>query len=60
MADLARDPVCGMDINPNFAAAHSDYHGQTYYFCSLTCKDAFDKDPAAYLNTDATEEEEEY
>jgi YHS domain-containing protein len=46
---MVTDPVCGMEIDPKTAAGKSDYQGQTYYFCSLGCKKAFDKDPQKYL-----------
>jgi Cu+-exporting ATPase len=49
MATTVHDPVCGMDIDPTTAAGTSDYKGQTYYFCSLGCKKAFDKEPEKYL-----------
>ena len=47
---MAKDPVCGMDVDPKTAAGKSDYKGQTYYFCSLGCKASFDKDPENYLS----------
>jgi Cu+-exporting ATPase len=43
-----KDPVCGMTINPEKAAGHSEYGGQTVYFCSLGCKTKFDANPAKY------------
>ena len=46
---MAKDPVCGMDVDERTAAGKSDYQGQTYYFCSRGCKAAFDKDPAKYV-----------
>jgi len=46
---MSKDPVCGMDVNPETAAGKSDYKGQTYYFCSPGCKTSFDKDPEKYL-----------
>lgn len=46
---MARDPVCGMDVNPEKAAATSVYQGTTYYFCAPGCKKAFDENPAKYL-----------
>lgn len=46
---LVKDPVCGMEIDPQQAAATSEYQGQTYYFCSLGCKKAFDKEPEKYV-----------
>ena len=42
------DPVCGMQIDPNNAAAQSTYQGKTYYFSSEKCKNSFDKDPEKY------------
>lgn len=49
MLDKFTDPVCGMDVKPERAAAKSQYEGNTYYFCSLGCKEAFDRDPERYL-----------
>ena len=49
MANTVKDHVCGMDIDPATAAGKSEYKGQTYYFCSLGCKKAFDKEPEKYL-----------
>lgn len=46
---MVTDPVCGMEIDPNQAAGKSEYKGQTYYFCSLGCKKAFDKEPEKYV-----------
>ncbi len=50
MATTVKDLVCGMDINHATAAGKSDYNGQTYYFCSLGCKKAFDQNPEKYLD----------
>jgi YHS domain-containing protein len=44
------DPVCGMDVEPDKAAARSDFKGQTYYFCAEACKTKFDADPEKYLS----------
>jgi YHS domain-containing protein len=49
MADLVKDPVCGMEIDPKEAAATSDYEGVTYYFCAVGCKERFDAEPAKFL-----------
>jgi YHS domain-containing protein len=43
------DPVCGMKVKPDKAAAHRMYKGQTYYFCAPGCKEVFDTDPEKYL-----------
>ncbi len=44
------DLVCMMNIEDRAAAAKSIYKGITYYFCSLSCKAAFDKEPQAFIN----------
>ncbi len=49
MAEKVKDPVCGMEIDPQQAAAKTEYEGKTYYFCSPGCKAAFDKNPTQYL-----------
>ena len=43
------DPVCKMVIEDSSAAGRTGYKGKTYYFCSLGCKKAFDKEPERYL-----------
>ncbi len=45
---MAKDPVCGMDIDEKTATVKSEYQGKTYYFCSPGCKRSFDKEPAKY------------
>jgi YHS domain-containing protein len=47
----ARDPVCGMTVNPAGAKFKSEYQGKTYHFCSEGCKQKFDKEPARYAGT---------
>jgi YHS domain-containing protein len=44
----AKDPVCGMDIEPEDAAGESEFQGNTYYFCSNECKRKFDEKPLSY------------
>jgi Cu+-exporting ATPase len=43
------DPVCGMKVDPAKAAGHSEYDGETYYFCCEGCKAKFDQNPEQYL-----------
>ncbi len=49
---MARDPVCGMEVDENKAAAKSEYRGKTYYFCAAECKKEFDQAPEKYLGKD--------
>jgi YHS domain-containing protein len=44
-----KDPVCGMDVDPQRAAAASVHNGETYYFCSASCRDKFERAPEKYL-----------
>ena len=43
-----KDPVCGMTIDPEDAAAKLTHDGHDIHFCSLHCRDKFAKDPSAY------------
>jgi Cu+-exporting ATPase len=43
-----KDPVCGMIIESDTAAAKSTYQGETYFFCSVDCKQAFDAEPSRF------------
>ncbi len=47
---MAKDPVCGMDVDEKTAAGKSEYQGKTYYFCSTGCKREFDKNPEKYAS----------
>ena len=47
---MGLDPVCKMEVNPASAEAQSEHEGQTFYFCSLRCKQAFDANPERYLD----------
>ena len=42
------DPVCGMKVETERAAASSQYQGQSFYFCHPGCKTKFDADPVKY------------
>ena len=47
------DPVCGMKILPEKAAATQEYQGHTYYFCGKGCAEKFKVDPASFLTPKA-------
>jgi xanthine dehydrogenase accessory factor len=44
----ATDPVCGMTVAAGPDGMPLEYDGVTYYFCSVGCRQAFERDPAAY------------
>jgi Cu+-exporting ATPase len=50
-----KDPVCGMDVDRNRAVT-AEREGETYYFCSQSCKGEFDANPAAYAQRSATKD----
>ena len=43
---MAKDPVCGMQVDEKKAAGQSSYQGKLFYFCSAACKAKFDQSPA--------------
>jgi YHS domain-containing protein len=45
---LAKDVVCGMEVNEKTAKFKSEYKGKTYYFCNGFCKETFDANPVEY------------
>jgi Cu+-exporting ATPase len=47
-----KDLVCGMDVEPETASAAWEHGGETYYFCSVGCMEAFRKDPERFLSID--------
>jgi len=52
-ASIAKDPVCGMQVDPQSAAASHTHDGHTYYFCCAGCANKFRADPAKYLESPA-------
>ena len=47
--EMAKDPVCGMNVDEKKAAATYEYKGITYYFCSVGCRDKFVKAPEKFI-----------
>ena len=45
----ARDPMCGMQVDPETAAASRTRDGSTYYFCSNRCAERFDLERSTAL-----------
>ena len=43
MTALARDPVCGMLVEPE-RAVELDWGGGTLYFCAVGCRDQFERE----------------
>ena len=49
LAGLVKDPVCGMDVDPEATPHRAEHAGDTYFFCSARCADRFKADPGKYL-----------
>jgi len=45
----ARDPVCGMSVDPATSKHRFDHRGETFHFCSAGCRTKFVADPGKYL-----------
>lgn len=45
----ARDPVCGMMVDPHTSPHRAEHAGRPYYFCSAGCRTKFIANPAQYL-----------
>jgi len=48
---MAKDPVCGMEVDEEKAPAKMEYKNKMYYFCCNICKEKFEKEPAKYTKT---------
>lgn len=48
---MAKDPVCGMEVDEKKATATVTHKGTTYYFCSQGCKTTFQKAPEKYAES---------
>ncbi len=46
---MEKDPVCGMEVAPERAAARVEHGGRTWWFCSEACRRAFEQDPDRYV-----------
>lgn len=50
----AKDPVCGMSVDPATAVHQVEYDHADYFFCSAGCKAKFEADPARYAASAAS------
>jgi Cu+-exporting ATPase len=46
----AKDPVCGMTVDPARAAGSWEYGGKKWFFCSRHCLDKFQAEPEKYTS----------
>ncbi len=46
---MAKDPVCGMEVDEKTAEYKLEHMGKTYYFCCQTCLEKFKENPHKYM-----------
>jgi YHS domain-containing protein len=46
---MAKDLVCGMDVDEETAQYKTTYKGKIYYFCAPGCKKTFEENPEKYI-----------
>jgi Cu+-exporting ATPase len=50
-----RDPVCGMTVDRDSAEARATNGEREFFFCSAACAEAFEADPARYVDVERHE-----
>ena len=48
-----KDPVCGMEVEPEKAKVSKNFNGQKYWFCSDNCANKFIANPGEYIRETA-------
>jgi Cu+-exporting ATPase len=49
IAEIAKDPVCGMLVNPATSKHRFEHAGRMFHFCSANCQGKFAAEPDRYL-----------
>jgi Cu+-exporting ATPase len=57
-AQVMKDPVCGMDVDPATCTRTVVHDGETYYFCNDKCVALFKANPAEFIGEAAMSAEE--
>ncbi|MEX1309388.1 MAG: heavy metal translocating P-type ATPase, partial [Candidatus Sulfomarinibacteraceae bacterium] len=50
---MAKDPVCGMDVDPTAPKHRAEHEGEEFFFCSAGCRAKFVDHPERYLTSDS-------
>jgi len=56
--NMVKDPVCGMNVDEKTGTLKSEYMGKTYYFCSQSCKEVFEKNPKRFAEDSEDKEDD--
>ncbi len=54
-ADVVKDPVCGMTVDPATTPHHATHESHDYHFCGARCRERFVAEPGKYLGPKAPE-----
>ncbi len=46
--DMAKDPVCKMNVDEKTAKYTSEFNGNKVYLCSAACKQQIEQNPSKY------------
>jgi Cu+-exporting ATPase len=49
MGEPAKDPVCGMTVDPDRTPHHAVHEGRTFHFCGARCVERFRSQPREFL-----------
>src|SRR5205085_9743305 len=55
--ERARDPVCGMSVDPARTPHRAEHDGQSYFFCGTRCRERFIAEPARYVSEKPMQEQ---
>src|SRR5947207_1909986 len=56
-AESARDPVCGMSVDPARTPHRAEHDGQSYFFCGTRCRERCIAEPGRYVSETPMQEQ---
>jgi Cu+-exporting ATPase len=54
--ETARDPVCGMSVDPATSSHRAEHAGHAYFFCGARCRERFIAEPERFATGDRARE----
>ena len=55
-----RDPVCGLQVNPDDVDSWVEYGGTQYFFCCPECQKVFEEQPEEYAGPEEAKPQERH